>query len=81
MAYKQTFVFHIYNSLILIANRFSNIKKKVKETKDTVKETGYKIEWEIVVAPKKILWETTPEENKEEMKVEIPKIENVEPKV
>ena len=64
LAYKQTFVFHIYNSLILIANKLSNIKKKVKETKNTVKKTEYKIEWEIVVAPNKIIGEVKVETQK-----------------
>lgn len=57
LAYKQTFTFHIYNSLVLLVNKFSNIKKKIKETKNTVKEIDFKIEWEIEVWPKKIIAE------------------------
>lgn len=57
MAYKLTFIYHIYNSLILITNRIWRIFSKVKETKNTVKETDFKIEWEIEIAEKKITQE------------------------
>ncbi|NDK08797.1 hypothetical protein EOM39_06175 [Candidatus Gracilibacteria bacterium] len=73
LAYKQTFIFHIYNSLILITNKISSIKKKVKETKNTVKKTDFKIEGEIEAGGKKIIEEVKEGsivEKKEEVKVE-----------
>lgn len=77
LAYKQTFIFHIFNSLILLANKISSIKKKVKETKNTVKKTDFKIEWEIKAGGKKIIEEVREwsiVEKKEEVKVEEQKI-------
>lgn len=73
LAYKQTFTFHIFNSLILIANKISSIKKKVKETKNTVKKTDFKIEGEIEEGGKKIIEEVKEwsiVEKKQEVKVE-----------
>ncbi len=77
LSYKQTFIFHIYNSLVLIANKFSNIKKKVKETKNTVKQTDFKIEWEITVWPKKVIAEINEWTivEKKELNIETPKQE------
>lgn len=76
MAYKQTFIFHIYNSFILIQNKLAKMIKKIKETKNTVKKTDYKIEWEIETWAKKVMevvkeWEVV-EKKKEEVKVESP---------
>jgi len=77
LAYKQIFVFHIFNSLILIKNKLAKILTRVKETKNTVKQTEFKIEWIIEVAPKKIIAEVKEWEiiEKKESKIETPKQE------
>ncbi len=61
----------------MIANKFSNIKKKVKETKNTVKQTDFKIEWEITVWPKKVIAEINEWTivEKKELNIETPKQE------
>ncbi|MFA5917034.1 MAG: hypothetical protein WC850_02230 [Candidatus Gracilibacteria bacterium] len=75
LAYKQIFVFHIFNSLILIKNKLAKILTRVKETKNTVKQTEYKIEGIIEVAPKKVIAEVKEGAilPKEEAKIELPK--------
>ncbi len=65
LAYKQIFVFHIFNSLIIVKNKLAKVLTRVKETKNTVKQTDFKIEWEIEIAPKKIIEEVKKEEVKE----------------
>lgn len=44
LTYKMPFIFHIFNSLILLKNKISNLKSKAKEIKNTVKEESFKIE-------------------------------------
>lgn len=43
LTYKMPFIFHVFNSLILLKNKTLNLKAKAKEIKNTVKEESFKI--------------------------------------
>jgi len=45
LAYKQTFIFHIFNVFIVIKTKIKKLNWKIKETKKTVQTSSFKI-WE-----------------------------------
>ncbi len=44
LTYKMPFIFHVFNSFILIKNKLSNLKSKATVIKNTVKEESFKVE-------------------------------------
>ncbi|MDD3303164.1 MAG: hypothetical protein PHN31_06430 [Candidatus Gracilibacteria bacterium] len=43
LAYKQTFIFHIFNVFIVIKTKIKKLNGKIKETKKTVQTSSFKI--------------------------------------
>jgi hypothetical protein len=71
LAYKLPIIYHIYNIFVLIVNKIWNMFRKFKETKNTIKKSEFKIQWDIDVGGKKITDEVREWEIVEQPKIEV----------